>query len=148
MSMAVHLPDLSRFSNKINRLNPTRTSGRVTQVLGLTIQAIGLDCQIGEVCEIHASGESPILSEVVGFSGRPGAVDAAGARCRAFNPDQPSTLGPKLSGYRLACPCSDAFWTASANHWTAARALKASSWHPPIMHHPRRFPAHPSANRW
>ncbi len=35
-------------------------------MLGLTIQAIGLDCQIGEVCEIRTSHKS-LLSEVVGF---------------------------------------------------------------------------------
>ncbi len=67
MSIAVQLPDLSRYSKAITKLNPTRTSGRVNQVLGLTIQAIGLDCQIGEVCEIHSSDEAPIYSEVVGF---------------------------------------------------------------------------------
>jgi flagellum-specific ATP synthase len=67
MSTAAQLPDLSRYSKAISRLNPTKTSGRVTQVLGLTIQAIGLDCQIGEVCEISTSGETRIMSEVVGF---------------------------------------------------------------------------------
>lgn len=67
MTAAMLLPDLSRYTKAISRLNPTKTSGRVTQVLGLTIQAIGLDCQIGEVCEIHTGGDSPILSEVVGF---------------------------------------------------------------------------------
>ncbi len=61
------IPDLSRFSQAIARLNPTRTSGRVTQVVGLTIQAVGLDCQIGEVCEIQTSARETILSEVVGF---------------------------------------------------------------------------------
>ncbi len=66
MTMAVQVPDLSRYSQALSRLNPTRTSGRVIQVLGLTIQAIGLDCQIGEVCEIRTSHES-LLSEVVGF---------------------------------------------------------------------------------
>ena len=60
------MPDLSRYSQALSRLNPTKTSGRVIQVLGLTIQAIGLDCQIGEVCEIRTSNES-LLSEVVGF---------------------------------------------------------------------------------
>jgi flagellum-specific ATP synthase len=65
--MAIQLPDLSRYTKAISRLNPTKTSGRVTQVLGLTIQAIGLDCQIGEVCEIHTENETPFLSEVVGF---------------------------------------------------------------------------------
>jgi flagellar protein export ATPase FliI len=58
--------DLLRIREKIRSLKTTRTSGRVTQVVGLTIQAVGLDCQIGEVCEIQtASGV--ILSEVVGF---------------------------------------------------------------------------------
>jgi FliI/YscN family ATPase len=66
MTMAVQVPDLSRYSQALSRLNTTRTSGRVIQVLGLTIQAIGLDCQIGEVCEIRTSHES-LLSEVVGF---------------------------------------------------------------------------------
>ncbi len=67
MSDTIKLPDLSRFSQALTRLNPTRTSGRVTQVLGLTIQAIGLDCQIGEVCEINTSESEPIMAEVVGF---------------------------------------------------------------------------------
>ena len=60
------MPDLSRFSQALSRLNTTKTSGRVNQVLGLTIQAIGLDCQIGEVCEIRTAHEF-LLSEVVGF---------------------------------------------------------------------------------
>lgn len=66
MTMVVNVPDLSRYSQALARLNTTRTSGKVVQVLGLTIQAIGLDCQIGEVCEIRTSRES-LLSEVVGF---------------------------------------------------------------------------------
>ncbi len=66
MNMAVTLPDLTRFSQALTRLKTTKTSGRVNQVLGLTIQAVGLDCQIGEVCEIRTAHES-LLSEVVGF---------------------------------------------------------------------------------
>jgi flagellum-specific ATP synthase len=67
MNFTTQLPDLSRYSKAISRLNPTKTSGRVTQVLGLTIYAIGLDCQIGEVCEIRTNGDTRIMSEVVGF---------------------------------------------------------------------------------
>ncbi len=34
----------------------------------MTIEAVGLDCQIGEVCEIRANAKSaPLLTEVVGF---------------------------------------------------------------------------------
>ncbi len=67
MSDTIKLPDLSRYSQALTQLNPTRTSGRVIQVLGLTIQAIGLDCQIGEVCEINPTDAEPIMAEVVGF---------------------------------------------------------------------------------
>ena len=35
-------------------------------VIGLTIEAIGLDCQIGEVCDI-LTGSDVIKAEVVGF---------------------------------------------------------------------------------
>jgi flagellum-specific ATP synthase len=57
---------LTHFKSSIRALKTTRTSGRVTQVVGLTIQAVGLDCQIGEVCEIQTSS-GVILSEAVGF---------------------------------------------------------------------------------
>ncbi len=63
----VKLPDLSRFRNAVERVDPVRVSGRVIQVVGLTIEAVGLDCQIGEVCEIQTSRTTTITAEVVGF---------------------------------------------------------------------------------
>jgi flagellum-specific ATP synthase len=60
-------PDLARFENAIRRINPVKISGRVVQVVGLTIEAVGLDCQIGEVCAINSDESTPILAEVVGF---------------------------------------------------------------------------------
>ncbi|MDD5369951.1 MAG: FliI/YscN family ATPase [Anaerolineaceae bacterium] len=64
--MAVQLPDLTRYHKAIQGLKLTRASGRVVQVVGLTIQAAGMDCKIGEICEIKAGDES-MLAEVVGF---------------------------------------------------------------------------------
>ncbi len=61
------LPDLSRYHQALKGLNTVRLAGRVVQVVGLTIEATGLDCQIGEVCEIRAANSPPLLSEVVGF---------------------------------------------------------------------------------
>jgi flagellum-specific ATP synthase len=61
------LPDLSRFQRAISRLNAVHASGKIAQVVGLTIEATGLECQIGEVCEIESGEGEPILSEVVGF---------------------------------------------------------------------------------
>jgi flagellar protein export ATPase FliI len=61
------LPDLDRYHLALRKLKTIRLAGRVVQVVGLTIEAQGLDCQIGEVCEIRAHGSSNLLSEVVGF---------------------------------------------------------------------------------
>lgn len=60
-------PDLTKRHRGLAGLNTARLSGRVVQVVGLTLEACGLDCQIGEVCEIPNGGTSPLLAEVVGF---------------------------------------------------------------------------------
>ncbi len=67
MNQAVSIPDLTRYHAILNRTNPIRVSGRVVQVVGLTIEATGLDCQIGEVCEIESTEYKPLMTEVVGF---------------------------------------------------------------------------------
>lgn len=48
-------------------LNTRNLSGRVVNVVGLTIEAKGLDCEIGEVCEIRSNSSSRLLTEVIGF---------------------------------------------------------------------------------
>jgi len=42
--------------------------GRVTEVVGLTVEARGFRASIGELCRI-GQGEAAIEAEVVGFSG-------------------------------------------------------------------------------
>jgi flagellum-specific ATP synthase len=60
-------PDLSRYREALTALNTVRLAGRVVQVVGLTIEAVGLDCRIGEVCEVRSAGSESLLAEVVGF---------------------------------------------------------------------------------
>lgn len=61
------LPDLTRYHLALGRLDTVRLTGRVVQVVGLTIEATGLDCEIGEVCELRAGGVHSLVAEVVGF---------------------------------------------------------------------------------
>lgn len=61
------LPDLSLYREAISSLKTVRFSGRVVQVVGLTIEAMGLDCEIGEICEVRTHTTERLLSEVVGF---------------------------------------------------------------------------------
>ena len=63
----IALPDLIRYRQAIREKKTVRSAGRVVQVVGLTIEAIGLDCQIGEVCEIRTGPAGGLPSEVVGF---------------------------------------------------------------------------------
>jgi flagellum-specific ATP synthase len=60
-------PDLSRFHEALSGINTVRLAGRVVQVVGLTIEAVGLDCRISEVCEVRAGGSEALLAEVVSF---------------------------------------------------------------------------------
>jgi flagellum-specific ATP synthase len=63
VSAAAELLDVCRRADWVVR------SGRVTRLVGLTIESRGPAAQLGELCEIHsAAGEPPILAEVVGFS--------------------------------------------------------------------------------
>lgn len=72
--------NLSRSQRALDGLKTVRLSGRVAQVVGLTIEARGLDCQIGEVCDIrmgapiqrgpgaaHVESAAGLPAEVVGF---------------------------------------------------------------------------------
>ena len=59
--------DTTRYRKAITHLNPFSISGRVVQVVGLTIEIMGLNCQIGEVCEIHTRDGEPLMAEVIGF---------------------------------------------------------------------------------
>jgi flagellum-specific ATP synthase len=78
-------PDLTKYHRALAAANTVRASGRVVQVVGLTLEAIGLDSQIGEVCEIPTGSNQgrrapngaqgagrqvpgqALLAEVVGF---------------------------------------------------------------------------------
>jgi flagellum-specific ATP synthase len=62
--------DLSRIHQAVESVETLRVSGRVVHVIGLTVEAIGLDCQIGEICDIRAGSSTSVIAEVVGFRDR------------------------------------------------------------------------------
>ncbi|WP_292956626.1 MULTISPECIES: flagellar protein export ATPase FliI [unclassified Neptuniibacter] len=67
--MSKLLDRLSRYSD--HRLEPSRprVEGRITRMIGLTIEAVGIKCAVGECCFIELSKDQQIEAEVVGFSG-------------------------------------------------------------------------------
>lgn len=60
--------ELNKYSQHLEEADLIKYTGRVSQVIGLTIEAIGPAVKIGEVCVIYTlKGKAPILAEVVGF---------------------------------------------------------------------------------
>jgi len=59
--------DLARFRSAISQVNPLSITGRVVQVVGLTVETMGLNCQIGEICEIQTSHKMSLMAEAIGF---------------------------------------------------------------------------------
>ncbi len=57
-----------RYDQVIAESSPIRTSGNVTQVVGLVVEANGPVVQIGCICDIYGKeNEQPVMAEVLGF---------------------------------------------------------------------------------
>ncbi|MDF2535889.1 MAG: flagellum-specific synthase [Bacillales bacterium] len=51
----------------IQNIDPVRVNGKITQIIGLTIESQGPDVHIGELCSIYPNNsQTPIQAEVVG----------------------------------------------------------------------------------
>jgi flagellum-specific ATP synthase len=60
--------NLSKYHEKLRKMNVIKTSGKVTQIVGLVLEASGLKSSIGEVCRIISRNEEvSIDAEIVGF---------------------------------------------------------------------------------
>lgn len=59
--------NLSKYGKTIENSKPVRLHGKVTQVVGLVIEAYCPDTSVGAMCEILPSEGEPIPAEVVGF---------------------------------------------------------------------------------
>ncbi|HOV80432.1 MAG TPA: flagellar protein export ATPase FliI [Bacillota bacterium] len=60
--------DISNWKSRLKEARLLKLTGRVTRVIGLTVEVRGINAPIGEVCEITVPGEpEPVLAEVVGF---------------------------------------------------------------------------------
>lgn len=61
---------IPKYRHVLERANLIRYSGRVSKLIGLTIESQGPAVNMGEICLIYPlKGNKPIVSEVVGFKG-------------------------------------------------------------------------------
>ena len=60
---------LSSYTTSMLNSPRPRIEGRITRMIGLTIEAVGIKCAVGECCYIELSAGQSVEAEVVGFSG-------------------------------------------------------------------------------
>jgi flagellum-specific ATP synthase len=91
----------------IRTIDPVRVNGKITQIIGLTIESQGPDVRIGELCSIYPSqSDTPIQAEVVGIRENKvllmplGEVRAIGPGCDVVASGKPMTVkaGSQLLG--------------------------------------------------
>jgi type III secretion protein N (ATPase) len=97
------------FEDVINRLDEmeiTTVSGRITETIGLLIKAIVPNVKIGEVCLVRRDAMEPLMCEVVGFTSEEvflsplGEMSGIGPSSEVIPTRLPLSLkvGPKLLG--------------------------------------------------
>ncbi|TJY43189.1 flagellar protein export ATPase FliI [Cohnella pontilimi] len=128
------LLDLIRYEEALKHLDPVRVNGKVTQVIGLTVESEGPDASVGEVCAIHPmKGGSPILAEVVGFRSNRlllmplGELESVSPGCEVVATGRPLTvqvgselLGKVLDG--LGRPLDGSRLPVRMSHYSTNRA--------------------------
>ena len=63
------LDRLSRFDHLAYEAPTPAVEGKVTRLIGLTLEAVGLRVALGDYCLVDVPGFKPVEAEVVGFSG-------------------------------------------------------------------------------
>ncbi|MBE9547283.1 MAG: flagellar protein export ATPase FliI [Proteobacteria bacterium] len=60
--------DFNRYHRALNRINPIRVNGKVSEIVGLMVEGHGPGTSVGEMCYIYPDGSDvPFSAEVVGF---------------------------------------------------------------------------------
>jgi flagellum-specific ATP synthase len=66
---AIWTQRLAGYRSKLDSGVPLVVEGRLTRMVGLTLEAVGCQAAIGELCKIVAPGVPEVEAEVVGFAG-------------------------------------------------------------------------------
>ena len=60
--------DFAKYRRLLDRIDPIRVNGKVSEIVGLMVEGHGPGTSVGEMCSIFAGdGEEPLRAEVVGF---------------------------------------------------------------------------------
>jgi len=122
--------DAAKYIEHMRSLDPVRVNGKVTQVIGLTVESEGPDASIGDVCYIYpVKSAKPLKAEVVGFRNNKvilmplGELQSIGPGCDVVGTGKPLTvqvgsdlLGKVLDG--LGQPLDGSFVPSRMPHYS------------------------------
>lgn len=60
---------IGRLTRRVDDVAPSAVEGRLTRMVGLTLEAVGVQAAIGDRCEVCATHGARVETEVVGFAG-------------------------------------------------------------------------------
>lgn len=132
--MQMKIPQAAKYIDSLQQIDPVRVNGKVTQVIGLTVESEGPDASVGEVCYIYPTkGKQPVIAEVVGFRNNKvllmplGDLQSIGPGCDVVGTGKPLTvqvghelLGKVLDG--LGQPLDESFLPARMTHYSTHNA--------------------------
>jgi flagellum-specific ATP synthase len=91
--------NLQSYLHVLSSVNPIKMNGKVTQVIGLTIESQGPDVKLGDICHIFSAQQTkPIEAEVVGFKDNKvllmplGEIHSIGPGCDVVSTGKPLTV--------------------------------------------------------
>lgn len=97
----------NKYTDLLRQIDPVPILGKVTQVIGLTVEAEGPEASIGDLCYIYPfKHEKPLQAEIVGFRGNKvilmplGELHSIGPGCDVVSTGKPLTVqvGQELLG--------------------------------------------------
>lgn len=127
---AMKMLKADRYIEHLKHLDPIRVNGKVTQVIGLTVESEGPDASIGDLCYIYPTKSSaPLKAEVVGFRDNKvilmplGELHSIGPGCDVVGTGKPLSvqvgselLGKVLDG--LGQPLDGSFIPSRMTHYS------------------------------
>ncbi|MDF2936759.1 MAG: synthase [Paenibacillaceae bacterium] len=126
----MNVPQASRYIEHLRHIDPVLVNGKVTQVIGLTVESEGPDASVGDVCYIYPYKSSkPLKAEVVGFRDNKvilmplGDLHSIGPGCEVVGTGKPLSvqvgyelLGKILDG--LGQPLDGSFLPSRMTHYS------------------------------
>ncbi len=126
----MNMPQASRYIEHLRHIDPVLVNGKVTQVIGLTVESEGPDASVGDVCYIYPyKSTKPLKAEVVGFRDNKvilmplGDLHSVGPGCEVVGTGKPLSvqvgyelLGKVLDG--LGQPLDGSFLPSRMTHYS------------------------------